>query len=81
MSMLSTYSDFEDNVSSDDLESKVERRSNFAKTTPSTAKTVARSFFYSDRHEVRQPRGPVLPNTKQSKTSLPYTMQQVTCNL
>ena len=42
MSMLSTYSDFEDNVSNDDLESKVEHRSNFTKTIPSTAKTVAR---------------------------------------
>ena len=49
MAMLSTYSDHEDKVSSDDLESEIERKSNFVKTTPSTAKTVARLFLYSDR--------------------------------
>ena len=45
------------------------RGSNFAKTTPSTA----RSFFYSDKSEVGQPirqwpRGRVLPNTKRSNS-------------
>ena len=68
MAMLSTDSVLDDKVSSDDLESEVEHRSYFAKTTPSTAKTVARSFFYSDRHEVGHPRDRVLPNTKQSKS-------------
>ena len=39
MAMLSTYSDLEDQLNSDDLESEVERGSNFKKkTTPSTAK-------------------------------------------
>ena len=34
MAMLSTYSDLEDQLNSDDLESEVERKSNFTKTTP-----------------------------------------------
>ena len=39
IAMLSAYSDLEDQLSSDDLESEVERGSNFKKkTTPSTAK-------------------------------------------
>ena len=39
ITMLSTYSDLEDQLSSNDLESEVERGSNFRKkTTPSTAK-------------------------------------------
>ena len=38
IAMLSTYSDLEDQLSSNDLESEVERGSNFTKkTTPSTA--------------------------------------------
>ena len=39
ITMLSIYSDLEDQLSSNDLESEVERGSNFRKkTTPSTAK-------------------------------------------
>ena len=70
MAMLSTYSDHEDKVISDDLESDVERRSNFVKIIPSTEKTVFHSFFYSNRCEVGYPRCLVLPNTKQSNSLL-----------
>ena len=38
MAMLSTYSDLEDQLNSDDLESEVERGSNFTKKTTRTAK-------------------------------------------
>ena len=38
MAMLSTYSDLEDQLNSDDLESEVERGSNFMKKTTRTAK-------------------------------------------
>ena len=52
MAMLSTYSDLEDQLSSDDLESEVERGSNFTKkTTPSTAKHCPFIFL------LRQARG------------------------
>ena len=44
MSMLSTKSDHEHKVSSDDLESEVERKSNFVKTTPSTTKNLPLRF-------------------------------------
>ena len=38
MAMLSTYSDLEDQLNSDDLESEVERGSNFTKKSTPTAK-------------------------------------------
>ena len=47
MAMLSTYSDLEDQLSNDDLESEVERGSNFMKTTPSTAKHCPFIFLLS----------------------------------
>ena len=65
MAMLSTYSDLEDQLNSDDLESEVERGSNFTKKTK---RNIARSFFYSDRHEVGQSTDRVLLPTKRSKS-------------
>ena len=67
MAMLSTYSNLEDQLNSDHLESEVERGSNFMKKTTPT-RNIARSFFYSDRHEVGQSTDRVLLPTKQSKS-------------
>ena len=45
MAMLSTYSDLEDQLSSDDLESEVERESNFTKKTAINSKTLPVHFL------------------------------------
>ena len=61
-------SDREDESSSNESEEELERGPLLAKTTPPPAKKVVRPLFFSDRREVGQPRGCVLPNPKRAKS-------------